>query len=176
MEELKLASTRQPRVALPSEAETRKLLSLPEEQKTVQDWERALATFPQVGRKQLDGLRSMESEGHLSPKIKAIIAWTSARNNHAIATLAVAKKRFEKLGISEADMAAIDQGNNLEPQEKLVALFAAKLTSHPQKITDQDIEQLREHFTDQQTAEIVYLIGAANMLDRLTETLSLRAL
>lgn len=176
MEELKLASTRQPRVALPSEAETRKLLSLPEEQKTVQDWERALATFPQVGRKQLDGLRSMESEGHLSPKIKAIIAWTSARNNHAIATLAVAKKRFEKLGISEADMAAIDQGNNLEPQEKLVALFAAKLTSHPQKITDQDIEQLREHFTDQQTAEIVYLIGAANMLDRLTETLGLRAL
>jgi alkylhydroperoxidase family enzyme len=73
-------------------------------------------------------------------------------------------------------MAAIDQGNNLEPQEKLVALFAAKLTAHPQKITDQDIEQLREHFTDQQTAEIVYLIGAANMLDRLTETLSLRAL
>lgn len=164
------------RVALPNEDETRKLLQLPEEQKTIQDWERAFATFPEVGKKQLAGLKSMETEGNLSPKIKAIIAWTTARNNHAIATLAVAKKRFEKLGFSEADIAAVDQGNNLEPQEKLVSLFAAKLTAHPQKITDQDIEQLREHFTDKQTAEIVYLIGAANMLDRLTETLGLRAL
>lgn len=170
---MKESESRQPRVELPSEEAARKMLGITDLNLPIAKWERALATFPEVGKKQWDGIQSMKNEGHLSDKVKALIAWTSARHNVASTTLRMAYERLEKLGMSESDMERLDRQEGLNATEQLVVRFTAKLTDHPQFITDADIEQLRSEFTDQQVAEIVYLIGAANMLDRFTETLAL---
>ena len=164
---------RVPRVALPSEEAARKMLGITDPNTPVAQWERALATFPEVGKKQWDALESMRTEGHVPEKLKAIIAWVSARRNMANTSLTLAYQRWMKLGMTEKDIERLDQGQGLSASEDLVARFARKLTEHPQRISDADIEQLRAEFSDKQVAEIVYLIGAANMFDRFTETLGL---
>jgi alkylhydroperoxidase family enzyme len=167
------SENRKPRVELPTEEAARKMLGITDAAVPIANWERALATFPEVGKRQWDALQAMKSDGHVSEKLKAIIAWTSARHNISGTTLKLAYGRLEKLGLAASDIEQLDRHAGLDSKEKLVARFAAKLTEHPQRISDADIEELRGEFTDQQVAEIVYLIGAANMLDRFTETLSL---
>lgn len=165
--------SRKPRVALPSEEAAREMLAITDADVKIENWERALATFPEVGKRQWDAIQSMNNEGHLSPKIKALIAWTSARHNIASSTLRFAHQRLQQAGLTESDIERLDRGEGLTTDEEMVRQFTIKLTEHPQRITDADIENLRQKFNDQQVAEIVYLIGAANMLDRLTETLAL---
>jgi len=167
------SENRQPRVELPTEEAARKMLGITDVAVPIANWERALATFPEVGKRQWDALQAMKSDGHVSEKLKAIIAWTSARHNFASTTLKLAYGRFEKLGLTASDIEQLDRHAGLDAKEELVARFAAKLTEHPQRISDADIEELRGEFSDQQVAEIVYLIAAANMMDRFTETLSL---
>lgn len=170
---IKSGEKRVPRVALPPEEAARKMLGITDPNTPVAPWERALATFPEVGRKQWDALESMRTEGHVPEKLKAIIAWVSARRNMATTSLTLAYQRSIKLGMTERDIERLDQGQGLSASEDLVARFARKLTEYPQRISDADIEQLRAEFSDKQVAEIVYLIGAANMFDRFTETLGL---
>ena len=172
--EMKAAAARQSRVELPSEDAARKMLGADAEG-AIEDWERALATFPEVGKRQWNAFRAMESDGHVDQRVKAIIAWTTARHNRSAVSLAKASERWTKLGVTETGIKAIEQGETLSDVEKLVALFAAKLTNHPQRITDADIQTLRDVYSDQQVAEIVYLIAAANMFDRFTETLGCAA-
>jgi alkylhydroperoxidase family enzyme len=171
---MKAAVTRQPRVELPSEDAARKMLG-DDAQGAIEDWERALATFPEVGKRQWNAFRAMESDGHVDQRVKAIIAWTTARHNRSAVSLVKATQRWASLGVTESGIKGMEQGETLSDVEKLVATFAAKLTNHPQRITDADIQALRDVYSDQQVAEIVYLIAAANMFDRFTETLGCAA-
>ena len=172
--EMKAAAARQSRVELPSEDAARKMLGADAEG-AIEDWERALATFPEVGKRQWNAFRAMESDGHVDQRVKAIIAWTTARHNRSAVSLVKATQRWASLGVTESGIKGMEQGETLSDVEKLVATFAAKLTNHPQRITDADIQALRDVYSDQQVAEIVYLIAAANMFDRFTETLGCAA-
>jgi alkylhydroperoxidase family enzyme len=62
-----------------------------------------------------------------------------------------------------------------EPTGEAAAAYrlAAKLTANPHLITDADIAQVREKFSDAETAQIVQVICMANMFDRFTEALGL---
>lgn len=168
------AAKRAPRVELPSaEASAKMLQGLETAEDAKENWVRALASFPEVGLKQYQALKSMEKEGKVPPRLKAIIAWATARKNSAWTALRLARQRLEKFGVNDQSLRQLDKNENLDASEKMVKEFAEKLTEYPQRITDADIENLRKSFTDQQVAEIVYLIAAANMFDRFTETLSL---
>lgn len=48
-------------------------------------------------------------------------------------------------------------------------------TSAPHSIADVDIARLRRHYSDHETAEIVYVVCASNFFDRFTETLGLKS-
>jgi len=168
------AAKRAPRVELPSaEASAKMLQGLETAEDAKENWVRALASFPEVGLKQYQALKSMEKEGKVPARLKAIIAWSTARKNSAWTALRVARQRLDKLGVNDQSLRQLDKNENLDASEKMVKEFAEKLTEYPQRITDSDIENLQKSFTDQQVAEIVYLIAAANMFDRFTETLSL---
>ncbi|MEX0613307.1 MAG: hypothetical protein WD229_14405 [Pirellulales bacterium] len=48
-----------------------------------------------------------------------------------------------------------------------------KSTADPHLVTDADIAQVRAHYTDHETAQIVQVICMANLFDRFTEALGL---
>lgn len=133
-----------------------------------------LNNFPQSGIGQLRQMQSAQTLGKLSPKVKAEIAWTCARSDRAWYALDLARRRLEKEGVSEEKAFELDAKNeSLSEGEQAAIAFAKKLTERPQHMTDDDIESLRKHFSDNETAEIVYHTTLGAFLDRITEAAQL---
>jgi alkylhydroperoxidase family enzyme len=171
--QLQMSATRGPRVQLVSKESTAELLGLKSNE--VHDWHRAMATLPAAGPEMVRAWTAMLSDPELAPEIKAAICWTTARNNRATSSLAMAKRFADQLKISEQQMQAWES-NDAEKSTPGLAqaiAFAKKVTCDPTKITDADIARLREVFSDRQTAHVIYTAATANALDRFTETLAL---
>lgn len=158
--------SRKPRVAFPpSEAETGNA-----------NWLRMLGYFPETAAGQKRAWQAVATEGRLSPHLKAAISWVTARENRAWYATGHALDRLESLGHSRDQVLAVE-GNlddaGLKVGDLMALQFARKLTSHPQEMTDADIAGLREHFSDHEVAEIVYVTCISNWFDRFTETLQI---
>lgn len=135
---------------------------------------RLLNSFPQTGLGLLRQLVAARTMGKLSSKVKAEIAWTCARTDRAWYALDLARRQLEEQGVSEADAFELSSGNKALPESERAAIaFAKKLTERPQHMTDDDIESLRKHFSDHETAEIVHHVTLAAFLDRVTESAQL---
>ena len=88
----------------------------------------------------------------------------------------MAYKLATKRGISEKLMMdwtkeSSEPGSDKVEGNRVAIAFAKKLTCHPQQITDEDIGLLRKHFSDRQTAQVIYTVAVCNAVDRWTETL-----
>jgi alkylhydroperoxidase family enzyme len=163
---LRLASEEQARTALPPD------WSGPG---TLPEWVRLLVNFPKGGRARIAQTYHSQTKGRLSPKLKAEIAYVSARNDRAWYALGHARQRLGELGFGDEAIAALDRpGDSLPTPECLVVAFTRKLTVNPALITDADVEGLRKHFSDHEVAEIVYHVTQAAFFDRLTEAAGLR--
>jgi alkylhydroperoxidase family enzyme len=131
---------------------------------------RLLNNFPQSGSGQLRQLMAARTMGKLAPKVKAEIAWTCARTDRAWYALDLARRSLEQVGVSEEQAFELSADNASLPDGERAAIgFAKKLTERPQHMTDDDIESLRKHFSDHETAEIVHHVTLAAFLDRISE-------
>jgi AhpD family alkylhydroperoxidase len=140
------------------------------------DWERAMSLFPEVGTKQIVSIESILKGGDLSPELVARIGWICARHNRADAMARFWLARWNTLGQPKGELERAEVAGSEDVAIRQVELFAKRLTVQPQSIVDEDIEALRAHFTDRQTAQIVYAIGACNLLDRFTRCLGMEML
>lgn len=166
---------RDPRLPLVDAEHTREILGLSAET-PVPAWMRLLANFPVAGKAKIESLIAVRTKGRLSQKLRAQIDWASARHDRAWYALADARSRLRSLGMTDDEIFALTEpGAETQNAEKVVMALAAKLTSAPQSIVDQDIVAVREHFSDHETAEIVHYITQAAFMNRITETAWLRA-
>lgn len=173
-EQLVACRARSPRVALLEQAEAEKALPevAPGEPQT--NWVRALATMPKLAAGKLGAMNALDAYGEIERPLKAQLAWATARQNRAWYALGHARAKLQELGFSDDQIFALDKPNDTMPAATREALvFAQKLTATPQLIEDADIERLRQHYSDRQVAQIVYVICSANYFDRLTEALNL---
>jgi alkylhydroperoxidase family enzyme len=155
------ARDRKPGVALASVDEVRKTLEL-DRDAPVNDWQRAIAQLPGAGPELVHAWTAMLEDTELDPALKAAIVWRVACCNHAAVSIAMIEPRRQALRSSDTT--------------DLALAFAEKLTCEPTRITDADIEQLRNVFSDRQTAHLIYTICVANAMDRFTETLGLSSI
>ncbi|HEV3339181.1 MAG TPA: hypothetical protein VG125_02455 [Pirellulales bacterium] len=175
--EAALANCRQrsARVPLPGADAARAVLPTEWRDVAVPEWVRALSLFPETGAAQIAIYGTIASEGRLDKLLKAQIAWTCARQDRAWYALADAQRRLAVLGQSTDEMFALDRpGETASPAAREALAFAAKLTAAPHTMADADIVRLRRHFSDHETAEIVYVVCNSNWFDRFTEALGLK--
>ncbi len=171
---LESARSRPPVVELPSMETAQKVLAADTPGVTPPNWLRAIADLPVA----LDAWRqrqAMVRDGKTDAKLRAMIAWVSARENRAWYAAGHARTRFLGLGGDEAalvSLAALEQSAT-QPGYAEALRFARKLTSAPHTIVDVDVTRLREHFSEYEVAEIIQLICDANAFDRFTEALRL---
>ena len=166
--------SRTPRVALPNEADARQELADVIGQREPFVWERALAALPENGKAHVKTWNTILTDDHLTPRLKAELTFITAMNNQAWYAAAHAAHRLKQLGASPKDLTSLL--GEKEPQMGGAAAayhLAAKSTTDPHLITDADIAHVREHFSDQETAEIMQVICLANLFDRFTESLGL---
>jgi alkylhydroperoxidase family enzyme len=163
------------RVALPSENEARAVLPSEWHDVPVPEWVRAFSLFPEAGVAQVAAYGAIANEGRLDKLLKGQIAWTCARQDRAWYALADAQRRLAAIGQPADEIFGLDHPRDgLSPASREALAFAAKLTSAPHTMADADIARLREHFSDYETAEIVYVVCSSNWFDRFTESLGLK--
>ena len=171
------AAKRTPRLAPLSEAEAR--ATLPPDafdaKKPLPQWVRLLANFPEAGKLRVLMNRGAEESGELDARLKAEIAWISARHDRAWYALGQAKNRLQALGRTDDQIFALDRDDapDVDAGRRAAYSLARKLTVAPATIEDEDIAVLRKHFSDKQVAEIVFQITEAAFFDRLTEAAGL---
>ena len=173
--QIRSVASRTPRVSLVSKDAAAEALAL--DVKEIEDWHRALASLPDAGPEMAQAWLTMLSDSELDPKIKGAIWWTTARSNRAAASLNMAYRFNRSIGVADADLQAIQglaSASSGGPMQEAIR-FATKLTNEPTKITDADVAGLRKHFTERQTAHVIYAAATANAMDRFTETLGLSA-
>jgi alkylhydroperoxidase family enzyme len=166
--------SRTPRVELPSEADAKHALADSIGDRNPLVWERALSGLPEVGKAHVVVWNTIMTDEHLSPRLKAELAYISAVNNRAWYAAGTAARRLVELGASPEGLVSLCWGEASGPPGADAAYrLARKLTADPHLITDQDIAAVREHYSDPETAQIVQVICMANLFDRFTESLGL---
>jgi alkylhydroperoxidase family enzyme len=142
---------------------------------------RLLAVFPQAGTQWFQQFEAAQTAGSLAPEMKARIAYVAARADQAWYMQHHARARLLAQGLDEAsifELAARARAAQAEAAQERSAeaetlAFTWKLTATPNQMTDTDIERLLKHYQPAEVAEVVYHVGLAAFLDRLTESAGL---
>jgi alkylhydroperoxidase family enzyme len=172
LQHIEEARTRQALVELPSVEEARTALQLPADV-PVTDLHRALSRFPKVGAPQLAAWKAMEGHSELPIRLKALIAFVTARENRSWTSLQNAIEWLNRIQVTVPQGELIGDQWQVNEDEFAALQFARKLTATPQQISDADVAEMRRRFSDKQAAEIIFFTAARNQLDRFTETLAL---
>jgi alkylhydroperoxidase family enzyme len=168
------SQTRVPRVTLPAKDATRKDLIDVIGDREPYEWERALTQLPVSGKAYVTTWNIILSDDNLTPRLKSELAFITAVNNRAWYAAAHAAHRLKQLGASPEDLTSLLSEKERSMGGAAAAYhLAAKSTANPHLITDADIAQVREHYSDAETAEIMQVICMANLFDRFTEALGL---
>ncbi len=166
---------REPRVKLLSESAAREALQLSADA-PLPTWQRAMAYFPQSARRQGEHRKAVAEIGRLSPRTKARIQWSVARENRAWYSAQLARESCRKLGLTDDELfTPADQSKAVPAADQAAVKFARKLTSTPRQISDGDITDLLKHYTAPEVAEVVYVTCMSNSFDLFTEALNLRS-
>lgn len=173
---LAAAAQRTPRLPLVDEAQAQAQALRPEGQADapVTQYERLLARFPQVGKQRIVQHSDAATVGSIDRTLRAQIAWIAARHDRAWYALGQARQRLKALGQTDDQIFALDGDRaGFSPAERAVFALTQKLTVDPALIDDADIAAVRTHFSDKQTAELIWLVTEAAFFDRVTETAAL---
>ena len=165
---------RAPFVKLPSMEAARQALAADTPGITPPVWCQAMAYSPQSALRGWKHRQAVTRDGKLNANLKALIAWVVARENRAWYSAAHAKVKLNALGIADDTLYSIGTNEaSFTPAEQATFAFARKLTSAPHTIVDEDVAGLRKLFSDNEVAEIIFLVCDANSFDRFTEMLRL---
>lgn len=166
--------SRTPVVKLPAMDAARQAIAADTPGTTPPVWVQAMSYAPQTALRNWKHRQAIVRDGKLNANLKAEIAWVCARENRAWYSAAHARLRLNALGVNDDTIFAIGfQDETFKPAELATFAFARKLTSAPHTIVDEDVANLRNHYSDQEVAEIIYLVCESNSFDRFTETLRL---
>jgi alkylhydroperoxidase family enzyme len=177
---LAVARSRKPRLPLVADAKARALLPQDWPSTPLPQWVRLLANFPDAGKARILSISASGGgpggeKGSLDRTLRAQIAWIAARQDRAWYALGHAKQRLHALGQSDDAIYALDAPDaDVAPAQRAVFHLARKLTVDPALVTDADVEAVRRHFSDRETAEVVYFITVAGFFDRVTEAAGLQ--
>jgi alkylhydroperoxidase family enzyme len=165
---------REPRVELPTSDEAREALGDAIGSDMPLAWERAMSQVPTAGVPQVKTWRTIMNDDHLPQRLKAELALIAAVHNHAWYAVGHASDRLRAMGVSTDEMVALFDGSlpfNAGPSAAY--RLAEKSTTDPHLISDADLADVRAHYTDQETAQILQVICMANLFDRFTAALGL---
>jgi AhpD family alkylhydroperoxidase len=161
------------RFALVDESAARALLakdSFPAD-RPLPNWVRLLVNFPKSGPVKVANLLASQTKGNLPAKLKAQLAWASARTDRAWYALGCARDRLRALGLDDDAIFAIDGSDEARftPAERAAFAFARKLTVDPALIDDDDFDALKKSYSDTQIAELIHHVNHDVFFNRVTE-------
>jgi alkylhydroperoxidase family enzyme len=106
----------------------------------------------------------------LDYKFKVSLFWIVSRTNNCQYCLGHQESKLLRAGMEEDEIAALDSDwTAFEPKERSAFALAHRLTLEPHLLSDQDIAEVRKHFTDLQILEMVMSVAGNNSINRWKE-------
>jgi alkylhydroperoxidase family enzyme len=171
---LEACRRRSPRLPLVPEAEARAVVSSNFPEGPLPQWVRLLANFPRDGVRLINGVRSNEEKGDLSPLLKARASWVIARQDRAWYATGQALRRLRDLGQTDDQVYALDgDWSELAPVDRALLVVARKLAASPVVLTDADVAEAVKLAGPRDVVQLInYTTGRASF-DRITEVAGL---
>lgn len=129
-------------------------------------------TRPAEGTRPAGGGFGRDSEPGmtLDYKFKTELFWIVSRTNNCQYCLGHQEGKLLGAGMEEDEIAALDcDWTAFEPKERAAFALAHRMTLEPHLLSDQDIAEVRQHFTDLQVLEMIMSVAGNNQLNRWKE-------
>jgi hypothetical protein len=170
---LETCKTRKPRLPLVDEAKAREVIpDLPKG--PVPQWIRLLANFPRDGKSRINGLRTAEDKGNLSPLLKAQVSWIIARQDQTWYAVGWAKQRLRELGLSEDEIYKLDSDwSGYTPAERAMFTLARNLAASPMVLTDAEVAEALKQTSNRDVVQMINYVTNRAFFDRVTEAAGL---
>jgi alkylhydroperoxidase family enzyme len=117
--------------------------------------------------------RDQDPNYSLDNAFKIELFWIVSRVNNCQYCIGHQESKLLGAGKTEDEIATLDGDWSDQPPKKRIAFqFARKLTYEPQKLNDEDINQLRTHYTDLQILEMIISMCGNNSINRWKEAIA----
>ncbi|MBX3442926.1 MAG: hypothetical protein KF774_11010 [Planctomyces sp.] len=115
------------------------------------------------------------SASGFDPNFRTMLFWIVSRGNNCTYCLGHQESSLASRGVTDDELAALDgDWSEFDDAHSAAFAFATKLSFQPWAISDQDVEELREHFDETQTSEIIQAIAGFNATNRWTGPLRIK--
>jgi len=106
----------------------------------------------------------------LDYKFKTSLFWIVSRTNNCQYCLGHQEGKLLRAGMEEDEIAALDSDWTVfEPKERAAFALAHRLTLEPHLLSDQEIAEVRKHYTDLQVLEMIMSVAGNNSINRWKE-------
>jgi hypothetical protein len=124
----------------------------------------------QGGSGRFGATRDPDPNVSLDYRFKTELFWIVSRTNNCQYCLGHQEGKLLGAGMKEDEIAALDgDWADLSPAERAAFAFARKFTLEPHRLTDGDVEQLRQHYKDLQILEMILSMAGNNAINRWKE-------
>lgn len=125
-----------------------------------------------LGSWQLALSKTMPTEAFPLPaKLRGEILWVCARYDIAPHTAKQAMQILKEIGLEERDLLELEnlsETSKTDEPTRQALLLAKRITTNPAWVTGNQIEEVRKHWGDRATAQIIELSGIAAAINRLS--------
>jgi hypothetical protein len=131
-------------------------------------WARSVAaSLPQTAAVMLEQDYAYRTSEAFDPKLRARMRWVAANANRCAYSQAYAEADLRRLGADESEIRALHEETTDSPKERAALAFARKMTLAAYSVSDEEVEQLIEHFGEKTYVAMVLQMAFANFQDRL---------
>ncbi len=131
-------------------------------------------TVPPGSSSPANGANQPPAIADMSYAFTTELFWIVSRVNNCHYCLGHQEAKLHQAGVQEPELLALDTDWSSFPAKQQAAFaFTRKLTHEPYRITDQDVDSLRQHFSDNQILAMTFLIGRYNSTNRWTDSLGI---
>ena len=100
--------------------------------------------------------------------------WVVSRGNNCQYCLGHQELRLLASGMPDDTVAALDcDWSQFDPRQQAALAFARKLTLEPEYVGDDDVDRLKQRFSDPEIIELVFAIAGFNAINRWTDGMGL---
>ena len=133
------------------------------------NWAKATAhALPRTTASMLELDLLHRTQNPLGPILRGKMRWVAADANRCESSRATAEADLRRAGATDDDIAALKGSPDRWPTDEVAALeFASQMSIDASKITDVEVERLREKYGDAKLVAMVQLMAMANFQDRL---------
>jgi len=137
---------------------------------------RTVAHRPEILQTMIAHMEAVLNTGTLPTSLKELVIVRTSQMNNCEYCLASHSLLAKKLGYSEAQIAALphfDSSDEFTPREKSALRLAERLTRNERPLADEELRDLKAHFTEGEIIELMAASGLFNYFNRFNNLLAM---